>query len=237
MISELEAVRPGQKADPRQTLQERLQQFASISRHRRNMPVIRRESAEAFVPATDHEYDYQSAWIARVLATAQPNRHVDISSNPIRTASAVPTSIESLTIGRAASDAATRTIDPTNLPFRNASLESVSCSGIVESLGFGENGPMDAEADLDAMTELKRVLAADGSLLFICPIGKPRVIYDLHRVYSFGQVLDAFDGLDLEEFSLIPDGRAATGLLINPDEQITNQQIHGYGCFWLRKPL
>jgi hypothetical protein len=236
MISELEAVRPGQKADSRQTLQERLQQFASMSRQRRNMPVIRRESTEPSAPATDHEYDYQSAWIARVLATAQPKRHVDISSNPARTASAMPMSIESFTTGQAASDT-TRTIDPANLPFRNASLESVSCSGIVESLGFGATGPMDPEADLDAMMELKRVLAPDGSLLFICPIGKPRVIYDLHRVYSFGQVLDAFDGLDLEEFSLIPDGRSATGLLINPDEQITNQQIHGYGCFWLRKPL
>src|SRR5258708_1861119 len=172
MISELEAVRPGQKADSRQTLQERLQQFASMSRHRRNMPVIRRESAEASAPATDHEYDYQSAWIARVLATAQPKRHVDISSNPARTASTAPTSIESFTIGQATSDADTlRTIDPANLPFRNASLESVSCSGIVESLGFGQNDPMDPEADLDAMTELKRVLASDGSLLFICPIG------------------------------------------------------------------
>lgn len=191
--------------------------------------------------STPPVYVYHSAWAARVLATARPKRHVAIDTCPYFAAIAaafVP--VDYYTVRPPAPTIPglrTGSVELPMLPFRDGSIPSLSCAGLVESLGFGrEADEIDPDADLKAIAQLNRVLAPDGSLLFICPIGKPRVIFDSHRVYSFGQVLDCFEGLDLEEFALIPENGAGAGLLVNPDERVANRQEQGVGCFWLRKP-
>jgi hypothetical protein len=182
---------------------------------------------------------YQSAWVARVLAASRPKRHVDISATPWLAAIAsafVPvdfhtpepsslhlSGVRSFPVG----------FGP--LGFVDFSLESLSCSGIIETLGLPNDGGSDSRSDLDAMAELKRVLAPDGSLMLICPIGKPGIVAG-SRVYSFGQVLDAFDGLELEEFSLVPDGPSSQRLLVNPDRSVAEGRSCGSGCFWFRRP-
>jgi len=180
--------------------------------------------------------------MARVLATSRPQRHVDISASGCFAAVAsafVPVEF----CGPRPNPpkvpgARARTIDVAELPFRDASIESVSCTGIVESLGVGLDGDaLDADADLKSIAELKRILASDGSLLFVCPVGKPRTVPGSQRVYAFGQVLDYFDGLDLEEFSLIPDRDVGEAILVNPDQRLADRQRHGLGCFWFRKPV
>lgn len=171
---------------------------------------------------------YQMAWMARVLATSRPKRHVDISEFGCFAAVAgafVPVEVCCpLSPIPNLPGVRVRSVDPTDLPYRDASLESVSCS-----------------AEVDSMTalaaELKRILAPDGSLLYVCPVGKPSETPGSHRVYAFGQVLDRFEGLDLEEFSLIPDDGASSGLLINPDLRLADRQHRGWGCFWFRNPL
>lgn len=180
--------------------------------------------------------------MARVLATSRPRRHVDISSSACFAAVAaafVPVEFCSPRPDPPkVPGARVRTIDVDELPFRDASIESISCAGIVESLGVGLDGDaLDADADLESIAELKRILASDGSLLFVCPVGKPRAVPGSHRVYAFGQVLDYFGGLDLEEFSLISDGDMGEALLVNPDQRLADRQSHGVGCFWFRKPV
>jgi len=85
------------------------------------------------------------------------------------------------------------------------------------------------------MAELKRVLAPDGSLLLVCSIGKGGSD-DRSRAYTFGDILDWFEGLDLEEFALVPDAPAETGLIVNPEQTAPSRQQAGFGCFWFRKP-
>lgn len=190
-------------------------------------PQSARVAVGRFAPI-DSAYIYQMAWMARVLATSPPKRHVDISTSACFAAVAaafVPVELCCpLSPAPILPGVRTRTVDPTDLPFRDASVESVSCSAEVQSM-----------TELDA--ELKRILAPDGSLLYVRPLGKPSAVQGPRRVYTFGEVLDGFEGLDLEEFSLIPNDGAPNGLLINPDPRLADRQHRGLGCFWFRKPI
>ena len=118
------------------------------------------------------------------------------------------------------------------LPFRDASLESVSSAGIIEWLG---SDARTCGEDMSALRELARVVAPDGSVLIPLPVGQPRPGGGSNRVYTFGQVLDAFEGFELEEFILISDGITGQSPLMNPDPSLVERQEYGIGCFWLRK--
>lgn len=106
----------------------------------------------------------------------------------------------------------------------------------VEHIGLGRYGdPIDYDGDLKAISELKRVLAIDGNLLFVVPIGKPIIKFNAHRIYSLKQVLSYFKELQLLEFSLIPDNALETGIIKNASEEICDQQVYACGCFWFKK--
>jgi hypothetical protein len=74
-----------------------------------------------------------------------------------------------------------------------------------------------------------------GNLLFVVPIGKPRIQFNAHRIYSYEQIVNYFDGYTLKEFSLIPDTQQQGGLIRNASEEQSNMQQYGCGCFWFIK--
>ena len=126
--------------------------------------------------------------------------------------------------------------DLTALPFESGSLPSLSCMHTVEHVGLGRYGdPLDPEGDLKAMRELERVLAPGGSLLLAVPIGKPKLMFNGHRIYAYSQIMDAFAGLELREFSLILDDAHPGGLVRNADPGLADEQNYGCGCFHFRK--
>jgi hypothetical protein len=107
---------------------------------------------------------------------------------------------------------------------------------VVEHIGLGRYGdPLDSEGDLKAINELKRVLAKGGSLLFVVPIGQPKIMFNAHRIYSYAQIINYFSEFSLEEFAFIPDNGNETGLLYNPELKLVNQQNYGCGCFYFKK--
>ena len=187
----------------------------------------------------DKHYVYHTAWAARKLKAYMPEEHVDISSFlyfstlvsafiPIRFYDFRPVKIgiDNLFSYHA---------DITDLPFENNSIDSLSCMHVVEHIGLGRYGdPLDVDGDLKAIDELKRVMAVDGILLFVVPIGKPRIMFNAHRIYSYRQILSYFGGFELEEFSLIPD-QSEDGLIINATEEQADQQFYGCGCFVFKK--
>ena len=108
----------------------------------------------------------------------------------------------------------------------------------VEHVGLGRYGDaLDYNGDLVAIRELQRVLAPGGDLLFVVPVGKPQILFNAHRIYSRKQVVEAFDQLQLIEFSLIPDRDEAgkTGIIKDASEELANRQHYGCGCFWFKK--
>lgn len=123
------------------------------------------------------------------------------------------------------------------LPFENNSVESLSCMHTVEHIGLGRYGdPVDADGDIKAINELKRVLRPGGTLLFVTPLtGQPRIEFNAHRVYSYDQVMHLFSDLQLKEFSLVPDDFKKFGLIKNANKETSDQQSWGCGCFWFTK--
>jgi hypothetical protein len=188
----------------------------------------------------DRHYIYHTAWAARVLAATKPQLHVDISSSlyfvtglsafiPVEFYDYRPASISlpGLKSGRA---------DLCNLPFPHASVRSLSCMHVVEHIGLGRYGdPLDPRGDLKAMAELQRVVAVDGALLFVVPVGAPRTCFNAHRIYSYDQILTAFADLKLVEFALICDDAEGGGLVVAPSPAVIARQRYGCGCFWFTR--
>lgn len=188
----------------------------------------------------DRHYVYHPAWAARVLKSSMPKEHIDISSTvhfcsivsafiPVKFYDYRKTDIRlsDLTCGEA---------DLLKLPFATDSVESLSCMHTVEHIGLGRYGdPIDSEGDMKAMKELARVLARNGQLLFVVPIGKPKIIFNAHRIYSYNQIITAFSSLTLKEFSLIPEKSIDGGIIKNASEERADQENYGCGCFVFTK--
>src|SRR5688572_23774888 len=185
----------------------------------------------------DAHYTYHPAWAARILAKTKPEYHVDISSIlsfstivsafvPIHFYDYRPANLDlpNLTSGSA---------DLKNLSFADNSVPSLSCMHTIEHIGLGRYGDeIDPVGDIKSMQELKRVLRPGGDLLFVTPVGKPKIEFNAHRIYSFEQIVEYFSPLALKEFSLITD----KGILINnADPAIVKDQHYGCGCFWFFK--
>jgi SAM-dependent methyltransferase len=123
------------------------------------------------------------------------------------------------------------------LPFTDASVHSLSCMHVVEHVGLGRYGePLDPNGDLKAIAQLRRVLAPGGSLLFVVPVGKPKIKFNAHRIYSYAQIIKAFPDLQLREFALIPDN-PHEGLIEDGAAQKADEQKYGCGCFWFERSL
>ncbi len=188
----------------------------------------------------DRHYIYHPAWAARILSQTKPVEHIDISSIlnfcsivsafvPVKFYDYRPADLEldGLTVGRA---------DLTALPFESDSISSLSCMHTVEHIGLGRYGdPLDPEGDLKAMRELKRVLAPGGDLLFAVPVGKPKLMFNGHRIYAYAQIIDSFADLELMEFSLILDDGQSDDLVRHATPELADAQEYGCGCFWFRK--
>jgi len=189
----------------------------------------------------DRHYVYHTAWAMRVLARCRPSAHVDVASSVYFAALAsafVPVRYyEYRPVDLHLSGLACDQADLLDLPFTDRSVQSLSCMHVVEHVGLGRYGdPLDPDGDLKAMAELERVLAPGGDLLFVAPVGKPRVQFNAHRIYGFDQVAEAFEGLELVEFALVPDRKNGSALIDRATKEQADAQRYGCGCFWFRRP-
>lgn len=187
----------------------------------------------------DRHYVYHPAWAARILKRIDPELHVDIGSSlffvsvisafvavkfyDFRPAQLQLEGLEVLTA------------DACSLQFEDRSIRSLSCMHVIEHIGLGRYGdPLDPNADLKAMSELQRVLSVGGDLLFVVPLGRPRVVFNAHRIYSYGQIIAQFPELTLNEFALIPQS-GPEGLIIGASEERVSEEDYGCGCFWFSR--
>lgn len=186
----------------------------------------------------DLHYVYHPAWAARILMQIKPNKHIDISSTlyfssivsafiptefyDYRPANINLTGLKSLKA------------DLNNLPFEDNSIQSLSCMHTIEHVGLGRYGDkIDPNGDIKAINELKRVVAKNGHLLFVVPIGKSKIIFNAHRIYSYKQIMTYFREFTLADFSLISE---KLKIIINgASESQANNEDYGCGCFWFIK--
>jgi hypothetical protein len=106
----------------------------------------------------------------------------------------------------------------------------------LEHVGLGRYGdPIDPYGDIKGARELSRVLAVGGDLLIVLPVGRPKIAFNAHRIYSFQYVTDTlFAGLTLKEFSFVPTDLPYR-FLKNADPASTADETEGAGCFWFTK--
>lgn len=216
-------------------------QFASLSLKQRPDFTVRAEDNSFYfndrteTTGFDRHYVYHTSWAARQLAQLKPTEHVDISSSmffvgiasaivPIKHIDFRPPIFSMTNVKCSAGDLM-------KLPFEDASVPSLSCMHVVEHVGLGRYGdPLDPRGDIKACRELSRVLQVGGSLLFVVPVGRPRVCFNAHRIYSVEMVRELFPTLKLAEWTLLPDDET-TGLINEPTESLANAQTYGCGCF------
>jgi SAM-dependent methyltransferase len=197
-------------------------------------------SDRAGITPIDRHYTYHPAWAARVLAKTRPNKHVDISSivNFCAVVSAfIPVEFYDFRPAPVVLDGLyTGTGDLTRLLFPSDSVASLSCMHVIEHIGLGRYGdPLDPDGDLKAIAELVRVLAPGGNLLVATPVGRPRIVFNAHRVYDHEAFANYFAPLELVEFTLIEE-QGEGGLVMAPTSERVRAESYGCGCFWFRKP-
>jgi SAM-dependent methyltransferase len=175
-----------------------------------------------------------------IVAQTRPAQHVDISST-LHFCSIVSAFVNVRFYDYRPADLqlsglTSQHADLTALPFPSASIASLSCLHVVEHIGLGRYGdPLDPNGDVKAIDELQRVLAPGGTLLFVVPVGKPRIQFNAHRIYSYDQLRSLFAGLKLKACALVPDDPSAGGLLNDPPPQLFDEQRYGCGCFWFQR--
>lgn len=202
-----------------------------------------RLSDNTTITGFDRHYVYHTAWAARIIKKTNPEVHVDISSS-LYFCSMLSAFVQvefydyrpaSLVLSGLRSERA----DLTKLFFADNSIASLSCMHTVEHIGLGRYGdPLDYEGDLKAIGELVRVLAVNGNLLFVVPVGKKAIIqFNAHRVYTKEIIVDTFKslGLRLKEFTLIPENEDDGGLVTDPSPRLLSKQKFGCGCFLFTK--
>ncbi len=142
----------------------------------------------------DTHYIYHLAWAARKVKEINPEFHIDISSSlhfctmlsafiPVKFYDYRPAYLN-------LSNLESKKADLMALPFEDSSINCLSCMHTVEHVGLGRYGdPLDYDGDLKAISELKRVVAKDGFLLFVVPVGKSKIMFNAHRIYDYEVLL------------------------------------------------
>jgi len=130
-----------------------------------------------------------------------------------------------------------------NIIFRKADLmllpvdmintyDSISSLHAVEHFGLGRYGdPVDYNGYLKAITNITKILKSTGKFYFSVPIGKQRIEFNAHRVFSVRYLLELFkDTFKLESFSYIDDdGDFFENVELTQPEIDRNYGCH-YGC-------
>lgn len=178
----------------------------------------------------DPHYFYQSAWLARSLASRKPAKHVDISSDvrmigvlsafiPVEFMDYRPLDVElsGLKCSRG---------NILDLSFPDESIASMSCLHVVEHIGLGRYGdPIDPDGSISALLELQRVMAPDSILYLSVPVGRERVCFNAHRVFSPDTIFSRLPKMDLLSFSVIDDAGCFW-----PEYSIDKAKKLDYGC-------
>lgn len=188
----------------------------------------------------DRHYVYHTSWAARKVKEINPLFHTDISSSlyftgivsafvPVKFYDYRPAQLKLSGLESGACNL-------TKLSFADGSIKSLSCMHTVEHIGLGRYGDsIDPNGDVKAASELARVLAVGGHLIFVVPVGNPRIEFNAHRIYSYEQVLNLFPCLKLVEFSLITDTVEQGDFIENADSKLVQSQNYACGCFLFKK--
>lgn len=178
----------------------------------------------------DSHYFYQAAWLARRLGETKPPLHVDIGSS-VQMLGVLSAQVPTVFIDYRPLNVQLSQLYPlagtiTRLPFADATIDSLSSLHVLEHIGLGRYGdPVDPSGTQRAAAELTRVLRPGGRLLVSVPVGRERVCFNAHRVFSPATIRRYFAGLDAVQFGMVDD-QGKFHAAVNPAHA---DRLH-YGC-------
>ena len=191
----------------------------------------------------DTHYFHQAIWAFRLIKDSAPARHVDIASDvnfvglltTISNVLFVDFRPLFLTIPNYQGIGATIT----SLPFRDNTIESLSCLHVIEHVGLGRYGdPLDPKGAEAACCEISRVLAPGGHAYISVPIGRSRVSFNGLRVFSPQEVKRLFSPLHLVKVAMVdvPGGFSQMQDVLSMDIRETQGGLDfGLGMFHFTK--
>lgn len=190
-------------------------------------------------------YFHQDLLVAKKVFKNNPERHIDIGSR---------------TDGFVAHVAAFREIEVfdirsqkssvSNIVFKQADLmnlpknlvnycDSISSLHAIEHFGLGRYGdPIDYFGHIKAIDNIHKILQLNGVFYFSVPIGKQRIEFNAHRVFSIEYLIKMLrPKFDIINFSYVNDkGDLFDNVKITPEQSKNNFNCkYGCGIFELKK--
>ena len=183
-------------------------------------------------------YFYQDLYVAQRIYQNNPPRHIDIGS-----------SISGF-IAHVASFREIEVYDirPLNDPIPNVKFkqfdimqlneeaiectDSISCLHALEHFGLGRYGdPIGYDGYLSGFRNIHQMLKTNGKFYFSVPLGKQRVEFHAHRVFSLKYLLELIiPYYDINTFSYIDDNNVFYENVIISEEKIANNCGCCFGC-------
>lgn len=153
---------------------------------------------------------YQQLWAFEDILKRKPRLHVDVGStylfNGYVSKITKTVFIDIRPIKTSLSNLEVKKGSILNLPIPDNSVKSLSSLCVAGHIGLGRYGDeIDPQGTKKACNELSRVLSQGGNLYFSTTIGKERICFNAHRVYSPLTILEYFKNLKLVEFSVVDD--------------------------------
>lgn len=206
-------------------------------------PILNERNSES--GAMKSHYFQQDLFVARKLFENKPIRHIDIGSRIDGFVAHVATfrEIEVFDIRPLENNIK-------NIVFKQADLmqlpqnmieccDSLSTLHVIEHFGLGRYGdPIDKDGHIKAINNLFLMLKKGGTFYFSTPIGKQRIEFNAHRVFSINYLLKIFQSkFQIESFHFVDDN----GDLyedVNLDVPLIEQNFgcyYGCGIFILKK--
>jgi SAM-dependent methyltransferase len=183
-------------------------------------------------------YFHQDLYVARLINLDKPEKHLDIGSRTDGFVAHVASyrEIELIDIRDIKSSVK-------NIVFRKADLmqlpsdlvdycDSISSLHAIEHFGLGRYGdPIDYYGYLKAINNITKILKTRGRFYFSVPIGRQRIEFNAHRVFSVDYLTSILsENFDIHSFSYVDDnGDFHENIELTKENAKSSFGCH-YGC-------
>jgi SAM-dependent methyltransferase len=182
-------------------------------------------------------YFYQDSWAARQVFQAQPAYLVDVGSTVLlagilsQFAPCFSVDIRPLLAKQAGLHPVAGSV--LELPFLDNTAPCLTSMCVLEHIGLGRYGdPLNPRGTLDAIEEIRRIIAPGGFFVFSVPIGREVTEFNACRRFGYTQIMTLLGDWELVESCIL-----APHPIPYTSDAMFAAIADPVACFCFRKPL